>query len=157
MQAAVQCYSPKIKILIVEDEPSVAMTMRFLLGLAGCEAEIASTRARAIQLAQSGSFSLITLDINLQGANGYDICRELRENSRLRDTPIVFVSGNCNLEDQQRGLDAGAADYITKPFETFEFAPRLLSHIKSFRASDVSDEIADADTEGFCDSTQRNQ
>lgn len=119
----------KPKILIVEDEFSVAMTMRFLLGLAGCEAEIASTRAKAIQMAEAGGFDLITLDVNLRGANGYEICRELRENSRLRQTPIVFVSGNCNLEDQQRGLDAGGVDYITKPFETFEFAPRLLSHI----------------------------
>jgi cyclic di-GMP phosphodiesterase len=121
----------KVKVLIVEDETSVAMTMRFLLGLAGCEAEIAATRARAIQMAQSGSFDLITLDINLQGANGFEICRELRQNPRLRNTPIVMVSGLCNLEDQQRGLNAGAVDYITKPFETFEFAPRLLSHIKS--------------------------
>ena len=121
----------KPKILIVEDELSVAMTMRFLLGLAGCEAEIASTRAMAIQMAQAGGFDLITLDVNLRGANGYEICRQLKENSCLRETPIVYVSGNCNLEDQQRGLDAGGVDYITKPFETFEFAPRLLSHIKT--------------------------
>ena len=121
----------KVKVLIVEDETSVAMTMRFLLGLAGCEAEIAATKAKAIQMAHSGGFDLITLDINLQGANGYEICRELKKDSRLRDTPIVFVSGNCCFEDQQRGLEIGAVDYITKPFETFEFAPRILSHIKS--------------------------
>lgn len=119
----------KPKILIVEDETSVAMTMRFLLGLAGCEAEIAATRVRAIQMAQSGSFDLITLDINLQGANGYEICQELKKDTRLRDTPIVFVSGRCSLEDQQRGLEAGAADYITKPFG-IELAPRLLSRIQ---------------------------
>jgi DNA-binding response OmpR family regulator len=121
----------KAKILIVEDEAPVAMIMRFLLGMAGCEAEIAATRAMAIQMAQSGSFDLITLDVNLPGANGYEICRELKKNSYLSDTPIVFVSGNCNLEDQQRGLEVGAVDYITKPFETFEFAHRLLSHVKS--------------------------
>ena len=120
----------KIKILIVEDELSVAMTMRLLLGLADCEAEIASTRGMAIQMAESGNFDLITLDVNLRGENGYEICRELKENSSLRNTPIVFVSGNCNLEDQQRGLDSGAVDYIAKPFETREFAPRLLSHIQ---------------------------
>jgi DNA-binding response OmpR family regulator len=120
----------KPKILIVEDEDSVAMTMRFLLRLAGCEAQIAATRAKAIQMARSGSFDLITLDINLQGANGYDVCRELKENSRLRETPIVFVSGNCCLEDQQHGLEIGAVDYIVKPFDALEFAPRVLSHLK---------------------------
>lgn len=120
----------KPKILIVEDESSVAMTMRFLLGLAGCDAEIAGNRDKALQLAASGRFDLITLDVNLQGANGYEICAELKEHPCLRLTPIIFVSGNCNLEDQQRGLDAGAADYITKPFDTFDFAPRILSHIR---------------------------
>jgi two-component system alkaline phosphatase synthesis response regulator PhoP len=117
------------RILIVEDEASVAMTIRFLLSMAGCNAEIAGTRSKAIQMAESGDFDLITLDVNLQGANGYDICTELKRNPRLRSTPIVFVSGNCNLEDQQRGLDVGAVDYITKPFGAFEFVPRLLSHI----------------------------
>jgi DNA-binding response OmpR family regulator len=119
----------KKNILIVEDETSVAMTMRFLLGLAGCNAEIAETKAKAIQMAESGNFDLITLDVNLQGISGYDICNELKRNPRLHSTPIVFVSGNSNLEDQQRGLDAGAADYITKPFGAFEFVPRLLSHL----------------------------
>ena len=120
----------KAKILIVEDETSVAMTMRFLLGLAGCSAEIASTKREVIQMAESGNFDLITLDFILKRANGYDICIQLKRNLRLRFTPIVFVSGNCCLEDQQRGLEVGAADYITKPFETFEFAPRILSHIR---------------------------
>ena len=120
-----------VRILIVEDEPGVAMTMRFILGRANCEAQIAGTKEKAIKMAESGNFDLITLDVNLQGANGFDLCAELKANPRLRDTPIVFVSGNCCLEDQQRGLDIGAVDYITKPFETFEFAPRLLSHIKS--------------------------
>ncbi|HTV41496.1 MAG TPA: response regulator [Candidatus Sulfotelmatobacter sp.] len=120
----------KAKILIVEDEASVAMTMRFLLGLADCEAEIASTKMQAIQMALTGTFDLITLDVNLPGANGCQICQELKRNSLLRDTPIVMVSGRASIEDQQRGLDAGAADYITKPLETFEFAPRILSHLR---------------------------
>ncbi len=103
--------------------------MRFLLGLAGCNAQIVSDKAKAIQMAESGDFDLITLDVNLHGASGYEICSELKRNPRLRVTPIIFVSGNSNLEDQQRGLEVGAVDYITKPFETFEFASRLLSHI----------------------------
>lgn len=123
----------KIKVLIVEDETSVAMTMRFLLGLASCETQIASTRAKALQMAGTGTFDLITLDVTLRGEDGFDICRELRQNPHLRNTPIIMVSGRSALEDQQRGLDAGAVDYITKPFETFEFAPRLLSHIKSVK------------------------
>ena len=120
----------KVRVLIVEDEPGVAMAMRFALGLAKCEAQIAETSAEAIKMADSGKFDLITLDMNLRGESGLTLCRELKQNPRLKGTPIVMVSGRSTLEDQQNGLDAGAVDYITKPFNTFEFAPRLLSHIK---------------------------
>ena len=120
----------KVKVLIVEDEAPVAVTMSFLLTRAGCETEIATTGAKAIQMAQTGNFTLITLDVTMPGGpNGFEICKKLRENPRLRDTPIVIVSGRASIEDQQCGLDAGAVDYITKPFGV-ELAPRLLSHIK---------------------------
>lgn len=120
----------KAKILIVEDEPGVAMAIRFALGLANCEAQIAETGAEAMEMAESGNFDLITLDVSLRGESGLTLCRELKENPRLKSTPIVMISGRGGLEDQQNGLDAGAVDYIIKPFNTFEFAPRLLSHIR---------------------------
>jgi DNA-binding response OmpR family regulator len=119
-----------VRILIVDDEPGVAMAMRLVLGLANCEAQIASTKKKAIEMAESGNFDLITLDVNLRGESGLSLCRELKRNPLLKRTPIVMISGRSTLEDQQNGLDAGAVDYITKPFNTFEFAPRLLSHIK---------------------------
>jgi DNA-binding response OmpR family regulator len=114
----------------------VAMMMTFLLARAGCETEVATTGAKAMQKAQDGNFDLITLDADLPGGiSGFEVCRRLRENPFFQ-TPIVFVSGRCCIEDQQHGLDVGAADYITKPFETFEFAPRLLSHVE--RTGNVS-------------------
>ena len=120
----------KPRILIVEDDMPVAMMMLFLLTRADCEAKVATTVKRAMQLAQEEDFDLITLDVDLPDGNGFNLCSRLKENSRLCDTPIVFVTGRSCLEDQQHGLDVGAADYITKPFETFEFAPRLLSHVR---------------------------
>lgn len=119
--------SDKIKILIVEDEASVAITMSFLLTRAGCETEMASTRDEAIRKVQTSKFDLITLDVSMPGCNGFDLCAEIKQNSHV---PVIFVSGRSLLEDQQRGLDAGAADYITKPFGT-ELVPRLLSHVKN--------------------------
>ena len=80
-------------------------------------------------MAEAGDFDLITLDVDLPDGNGFKLCSRLKENPQLRDTAIIFVSARSCLEDQQHGLDVGAADYITKPFETFEFAPRILSHI----------------------------
>jgi DNA-binding response OmpR family regulator len=120
----------KPRILIVEDEMPVAMMMLFLLTCADCEATVATTGKKAMQMAEEGNFDLITLDIDLPEINGFEICSRLKENPLLRDTPIIFVSGRSCLEDQQHGLDLGAADYITKPFETCEFASRLLSHVR---------------------------
>jgi putative two-component system response regulator len=120
-----------MKILIIEDDTPVAMMIAYLLTRAQCEVAFASTVKKGMELAEAGNFDLITLDIDLPDGNGFKLCSRLKEHSHLCDTPIVFVSGRSCLEDQQHGLDIGAADYITKPFETFEFVPRLLSHIKT--------------------------
>jgi putative two-component system response regulator len=120
----------KSRILIVEDDMPVAMMMLFLLTRADCEATVATTGKEAMQMAEEGNFDLITLDVDLPDGNGFKLCSRLKKHPRLRDTPVVFVSARCLIEDQQHGLDVGAADYITKPFETFEFAPRLLSHVR---------------------------
>ena len=120
-----------MKILIVEDDMPVAMMMVYLLNRVECETEVAGTGQKAMQMAEAGNFDLITLDVDLPDGSGFTLCSRLKEHPRLCDTPVLFVSGRSCLEDQQHGLDVGASDYITKPFETFEFAPRLLSHIKA--------------------------
>lgn len=118
-----------MKILIVEDQMPVAMMMTFLLARAGCETEVATTGANAMQKAQDGNFDLITLDADLPGGiSGFEVCRRLKENPFFQ-TPVVFVSGQPCPQDVRRGLELGAVDYITKPFGV-EFAPRLLSCIK---------------------------
>ena len=115
---------------MIEDETAAAFFMVILLTSAGCEVEVAAVAEKGIHLAEQGGFDLITLDVGLSGSNGFEVCRLLKEIPALRQTPIVFISAHCSIEDQQHGLDLGAADFITKPFETSEFAPRLLSHVK---------------------------
>jgi DNA-binding response OmpR family regulator len=127
--------SRKVKILIVEDEAPVAQVIRFLLNQAGCETEIAASVPKALQLARENDFDLITLDVGMPSGNGFTLCEQLKKDPRLKETPIIFISGRASLEDQQRGLDAGAADYITKPFQTWEFAARVLSHITAKKAT----------------------
>lgn len=119
-----------VKILIVEDDMPVAMMIAYLLTRAQCEVAFAHTAKKGMQLAEAGDFDLITLDVDLPDGNGFNLCGHLKAHPRLSDTPIVFVSARCLIEDQQHGLELGAADYITKPFETLEFAPRLLSHVR---------------------------
>ena len=116
------------KILIVEDDMPVAMMMTYLLTRANCETEVATTGRKALQMAQDGHFDLVTLDVDLPDANGFEICRRLKENPFFQ-TPIIFVSGRPLEQDIQHGLKLGAVDYIAKPFG-IELAPRLLFHIK---------------------------
>jgi DNA-binding response OmpR family regulator len=122
--------STKSKILVIENDVPFAMLVIELLR-DDCEVEVATTAKKGMQMAEAGNFDLITLDVDLPDGNGFKLCSRLKQHSRSCDTPIIFVSGRCTLEDQQRGLDVGAADYIIKPFETFEFVTRLLSHIKA--------------------------
>jgi DNA-binding response OmpR family regulator len=120
----------KFKVLIVEDDLPIAMMMVSLLTRADCETEVATTGKRAMQFAEEGNFDLITVDVDLPDTSGFKICSRLKENPRLRDTPVVFVSGRPHEEDRQRAFEVGAVDYITKPFAAMDFGSRILSHIK---------------------------
>ncbi|MGO8837950.1 MAG: response regulator transcription factor [Limisphaerales bacterium] len=119
----------KIRILVIEDEPGVSMMMTYLLTQAGCEVQTAWNAKRGMKLAQTREFDLITLDVNLQGISGFELCRRLKENPFFQ-TLIVFVSNRPSAHDMQHGLELGAVDYIEKPFDAQDFVSRILSHAK---------------------------
>jgi putative two-component system response regulator len=119
----------KVRVLIVEDDTPLAMMMVHVLSRLGCDVQVASTGKKGLELAQANRFDLITLDIDLPGIGGIEICAELKQRHLSRHTPVVFVTGRLAEQDVQRGLEVGAVDYITKPFGV-EFASRLLSHVK---------------------------
>jgi DNA-binding response OmpR family regulator len=120
--------SDKAKILVVDDEIAVGAMIVFLLAHGGCEAETARNAEKALQLAQSKKFDLITLDIELPGTSGFEIYDRLREIPHLKGTPICFVSGRPTMENMQRSLELGAADFIAKPFNAQDFVRQILSH-----------------------------
>ncbi|HEY5233990.1 MAG TPA: response regulator [Verrucomicrobiae bacterium] len=120
----------KAKILVVDDQMAVVTMMRFLLTRAGCETQGALDAEKALRLAQTQVFDLITLDLEMPGSSGFDLFTRLRQIPRLAETPIVFVAGNASIENQQRGLDLGAADFIEKPFDTQDFLSRILSLVE---------------------------
>ncbi|MGB8371197.1 MAG: response regulator [Verrucomicrobiia bacterium] len=120
----------KTKILVVDDQMSVVTMMRFLLTRAGCETQGALDAKTALRLAQTRVFDLITLDLEMPSLNGFELFKRLKEIPQLAETPIVFVAGNASIENQQRGLDLGAADFIEKPFDTQDFISRILSLVE---------------------------
>jgi len=119
----------KTRILVVDDQVAVVTMMRFLLTRAGCETQGALDAKTALRLAQTQAFDLITLDVEVS-SSGFDLFMDLKQIPRLAETPIVFVAGNASIENQQRGLDLGAADYIEKPFDTQDFLSRILSLVE---------------------------
>jgi DNA-binding response OmpR family regulator len=116
----------KIRILVVEDEISVAMLMTCLLTRAGLHIKVARNARQGLQLAETERFDLITLDVDMPEMNGFQMCRKLRENGRSKTTPVVFVSADT---DVNRGRALGAADYIVKPFDGADFVLRIISQI----------------------------
>jgi DNA-binding response OmpR family regulator len=119
-----------MKILVVEDEPSVAMMMTFLLTRVGCEVETAWRANQALALAENSEFDLITLDLSMPGMDGFQLCQRLRQFPHLVQTPIVFVSGSDTEENRRRAIEAGAVDFIGKPFDASSFVDRILSRLE---------------------------
>jgi DNA-binding response OmpR family regulator len=120
----------KAKILVVDDQMAVLTMMRFLLTRAGCETQGALSAEKALRLAQAEAFDLITLDVGMPDLDGFRLFQKLRQIPHLKETPVVFVSGNPSIENQQHALDLGAADFIEKPFDTQDFLSRILSLVE---------------------------
>jgi DNA-binding response OmpR family regulator len=129
----------KLKILVVDDEIAVTMTMVYLLTQAGFDAQAALSADKALRLAQVEAFDLITLDINMPSVNGFVLLQRLKEIPHLRETPVCFVSGRASIEDRQCALEMDAADFIEKPFDAKEFVRRLLVHVGRTDEASISD------------------
>jgi len=112
------------KILIIEDDPQIAMIERDYLAVNDFETALAATGDEGIQRALSEPFDLILLDLMLPGTDGFAVCRKLRE---TLDVPIIMVTARQEDIDMIKGLGQGADDYITKPF-----SPNvLIAHVKA--------------------------
>ena len=110
-------------ILIVEDEQKIADTLKLGLSENGYKTEVAYDGIIGLKLFESSPFSLVVLDINLPGLNGYDLCRKIRnKNSQV---PIIMLTALSSLDDKIEGYDSGADDYIIKPFEFKELLMKI--------------------------------
>lgn len=113
----------EIRILLVEDEARIADTLRFGLSENGYEVVVAYDGKIGYRIFQNSHFDLVVLDINLPGMNGFELCKILRaENPKI---PIIMLTALSTLEDKIEGYDAGADDYIIKPFEFRELLMKI--------------------------------
>src|SRR3989449_3722530 len=112
-----------MRVLIVEDDPELAGLLRDGLRAQRIDPTVAATFAEGRDRAQGGSFDVIILDVRLPGGTGFDLCEELRR--RGNTTPVLMLTALDALDDRVRGLEAGADDYLTKPFAFRELVARL--------------------------------
>ena len=117
------------RILIIEDEESIAELEKDYLELSGFEVEIENDGAEGLKKALSEEFDLFILDLMLPGVDGFEICRKVRE---VKNTPIIMVSAKKADSDKIRGLGIGADDYITKPFSPSEMVDRVKAHLARY-------------------------
>jgi two-component system, OmpR family, copper resistance phosphate regulon response regulator CusR len=111
------------KILLIEDEQKIADTLKLGLTENGYQVQVAYDGTIGLKLFENHPFDLVVLDINLPGINGYDLCKRIR--SKNAHIPIIMLTALSSLNDKIEGYDAGADDYIIKPFEFKELVMKI--------------------------------
>ena len=121
-----------MKVLIVEDDSSIAANLYDYLEAGGYEVDVASSGNAGLQMALADAWDAILLDLSLPGMDGLTLCRRLREEAG-RDTPVLMLTARDALDDKLEGFVHGADDYLVKPFSLKEVAARLGALIKRYR------------------------
>ncbi|SHF19288.1 DNA-binding response regulator, OmpR family, contains REC and winged-helix (wHTH) domain [Seinonella peptonophila] len=117
------------KILIVEDEPSIAELQKDYLELSGFDVDLIDSGKKGLDQALHETYDLLILDVMLPEINGFEICKRVREE---KDIPILMVSAKKEDIDKIRGLGLGADDYISKPFSPSELVARVKAHLTRY-------------------------
>jgi DNA-binding response OmpR family regulator len=120
------------KILIAEDERDIRDLIEFTLKYAGHEVIKTSNGAEAVEKAPEIKPDLILMDVRMPRMTGYEACRALKEIEAVKDTPVVFLSAKGQQSEMETGMDAGAYDYILKPFAPDYLMQRVAEILKKF-------------------------
>lgn len=129
-------------ILIVDDQPTNVQALAKLLKN-DYRIQIANNGEKALAIAQgSEQPDLILLDIQMEGMDGYEVCRQLKENSLTNTIPVIFVTGQDTVSDEEKGFKLGAVDYISKPFHPTIVRARVGTHMSLKIKTDLLEQIS---------------
>lgn len=120
------------KILIAEDERDIRDLVAFTLRFAGYEVFTAANGEEAVELAPTVNPDLILMDVRMPRMTGYEACRVMKANPDLKDIPVVFLSAKGQEGEIQQGLDAGAEEYLLKPFAPDQLTTRVKDILAKF-------------------------
>lgn len=123
------------RILIVDDEASIARLLKYNIEKAGYLTEVAYNGKEAIEKAESNTYDLIILDLMLPCISGMEVCRHLRANDI--ETPILMLTARGEEADKIRGLESGADDYLTKPFSPKEVIARIRAILRRMKRTET--------------------
>jgi DNA-binding response OmpR family regulator len=127
------------RILVVEDDFDISNMLRIFFSGQGYSVEVAARGSDALELCRKKLPDLIVLDIMLPDMDGYTVCKELRTTTRTSHIPIIFLTQKDERSDKIQGLELGADDYITKPFDIEELKLRVKNAISSYRHRNLTD------------------
>lgn len=116
------------KVLVVDDEPNIIMSLDFLIRKEGYQLFIARNGKEALEIAQTEKPDLVVLDIMMPDIDGYEVCKRIKSDENLKHTKVIFLSAKSRESDIQKGLNQGGDLYVTKPFST----RNLMKEIKIF-------------------------
>jgi DNA-binding response OmpR family regulator len=120
----------KKRILVVDDEVDLVETVRFSLELEGYEVLVAFNGEEALNLARKENPDIILLDLMLPKLDGYKVCRLLKFDERYKHIPILMLTAKTQEKDKATGLETGANEYITKPFDMDELMKKVKNYLK---------------------------
>ncbi|PMR74109.1 response regulator transcription factor [Billgrantia endophytica] len=121
------------KVLVVDDEPNIVLSLEFLMQQAGFDVVTAEDGEGALARVADAPPDLILLDISLPGISGFDVLEQLRNDPRHARLPIIMLTAHGREVEREKGLALGADDYVTKPFST----QALVEKVKSLLAEDA--------------------
>ncbi|RMF62913.1 MAG: two-component system response regulator [Cyanobacteria bacterium J069] len=131
--------SEKPKILVVDDHPSSRMTAVALLSVEGYEVLEADSGVAALDSVSQSNPDLILLDVMMPGMDGYEVCRQLKQDEHTRLIPVVFVTALNDRRARLRGIEAGGDDFLSKPFDQLELSARVNSLVHQKRLNEDLD------------------
>lgn len=123
-------------ILVVDDNISNLQVLGALLSQKGYEIAVATDGEKALEFLENDFPDLILLDIMMPGIDGYELCGKIKAIEKLNEIPILFLTALTDPDDIVKGFDAGAVDYISKPFNNAELLARIKTHVGLKRAKD---------------------
>jgi diguanylate cyclase (GGDEF)-like protein len=134
-----------VKVLIVDDSEDALRLARQRLASENVDIACARTGQEGLELVRAEKPDLVLLDVNMPGMSGFDVCREIKSDGDICGIPVVFLSGSGGTEDRVKGLDLGAVDFVTKPFDAFELRARVRAALRTKALQDMLAEQAQID------------